>query len=326
MPPHSEVMSGQPLQQGRTRAPAYLRRALCGLMAGMCLACVAGCVSLKHYAADRVGDALAASGSGFSSDDDPELIRAAAPFSLKLMESVLEERPRHTGLLTAAAGSFTQYAYAFVQQDADELEQHDVAGAFALRARARALYLRARDYGLRALETHHPGFAGELTVAAPTPFSLQRGDATAIYWTAVAWAASISLAKDSPDAIAELPRVDRLVRSLEALDPEYDRGSLDTFLISYEMGRPGVRPPVAEAREHFERALRLTGGQRAGPYVAFAENVCVASQDRRQFLATLQQALAIDPSVRREWRLENLIMQRRARWLIGQADQLFLEQ
>ena len=42
----------------------------------------------------------------------------AVPFSLKLIESLLAESPRHHGLLFAAWSDFTQYAYAFVNQDA----------------------------------------------------------------------------------------------------------------------------------------------------------------------------------------------------------------
>jgi len=53
--------------------------------------------------------------------------------------------------------------------------------------------------------------------------------------------------------------------------------------------------------------------------------VCVAAQDRREFVAALERALAIDPAARPEWRLENRVLQRRARWLLTQADQLFLE-
>ena len=292
------------------------------------MACVwfGGCASLHHYAANRMSDALAGSGSSYASDDDPDLIRAAAPFSLKLIESLLQETPQHTQLLTAAAGGFTQYAYAFVQQDADELEARDVAAAFALRSRASGLYLRARDYGLRALESRHPHFRSALSAAPQQALaSLAPADTPALYWTAVAWAASISLGKDSSSALAELPRVELLVIRLQQLDADYDHGALDTFLISYTMGRPGVRDPGAAAREHFERAVRLSGGQRAGPYVALAENLSVRRQDRAEFLATLHAALAIDPLARPQWRLENHIMQRRARWLLTQADQLFIE-
>jgi hypothetical protein len=287
---------------------------------------LSGCTSLHHYAIDRVGDALASSGSGFSGDDDPELIRAAAPFSLKVMESVLQESPRHAGLLTASAAGFTQYAYAFVQQDADELEMRDLAAAVAMRQRAHGLYTRARDYGLRALETRHAHFREQLRHTPELAVrELGSGEAAALYWTAAAWAASISLDKDSPDALAELPLVEVLLKRLASLDADYDHGALDSLLMSYENGRPGARDPETAVRRHFERAVRLSGGQKAAPYVAFAETACVRAQDRGEFVASLQHALAIDPAGHPEWKLENRVMQRRARWLLTQTDQLFLE-
>ena len=117
-----------------------VRRLSCG-WAALCLLLLAwfagsGC-SIHRYVLNKTSDAVAQSGTAFSSDDDPELVKAAAPFSLKLMESFLAENPRHPGLLTATASGFTQYAYAFVQQDADEVEPRDLAAAEALRSRAR---------------------------------------------------------------------------------------------------------------------------------------------------------------------------------------------
>src|SRR5215510_5671697 len=88
----------------------------------------AGC-SIKRMAVNKVGDAVAGGGATYASDDDPELIKAAAPFSLKLMESLLAESPNHKGLLFATASGFTQYSYAFVQQEADEMEDKDLARA-----------------------------------------------------------------------------------------------------------------------------------------------------------------------------------------------------
>src|SRR5512141_2125806 len=110
-----------------------------------------GC-SIKRYAINQVGNALSGSGTTFASDEDPELIKAAVPFSLKLMESLLAESPQHQGLLLAAASGFTQYAYAFVQPEGEELEGKDLDAAWAVQNRARKLYLRARNYGLRGLE------------------------------------------------------------------------------------------------------------------------------------------------------------------------------
>jgi predicted anti-sigma-YlaC factor YlaD len=284
-----------------------------------------GC-SFKRLAVNKVGDALAGGGTVFSSDDDPELIRAAVPFSLKLMESLLAESPRHEGLLFATASGFTEYTYAFVQQDADEMEDKDIAAATEIRNRARRLYLRARNYGLRGLEVRHPGFEAELrSGAARAVVRTSKKDVPLLYWTAASWAAAISVSKNDPDLIADLPQVEAVIDRALVLDPDFDHGAIHSFLITYELSRQGASgDPVERSRAHFERALQLSGGQLAGPLVAYAEAVCVKQQDAKQFETLLNQAIAINPDARPEWRLVNLVMQRRAKWLLSRADQLFL--
>jgi hypothetical protein len=113
-------------------------------------------------------------------------------------------------------------------------------------------------------------------------------------------------------------------RSL-VLDESFSQGAIHAFLITYEMGRQGVGgDPAARARQHFDRAVELTQGQQAGPFVALAEAVCVQKQDQKEFESLLNRALAIKVDERPEWRLANLIMQRRAKWLLGRTDELFL--
>jgi predicted anti-sigma-YlaC factor YlaD len=284
-----------------------------------------GC-SIKRMAANKLGDALAGGGTTFASDNDPELVKAAVPFSLKLMESLLAENQRHEGLLLAACSGFTEYSYAFVQEDADEMEDKDFSAAEEMRGRARRLYLRARNYGLRGLEVRHKAFEKALRADAKKAASLTTvKDVPLLYWTALSWAGAVSLSKDNPDLIAEMPMVEAMMERALALDEAFDYGAIHTYFITYEMSRPGgTGDPVARARQHFERALALSGGQQAGPMVSFAEAVCVQKQDLKQFESLLRQALAINPDAKPEWRLANLVMQRRARWLLSRTDQLFL--
>src|SRR5262245_28741476 len=115
----------------RRRADAVAALAMVAMTA------VLGACSPKRFAVNRLGSALANPGTAYAADDDPELIAAAAPFSLKLIESLLESSPKHEGLLLAAASSFTQYSYAFVHQQADFVEDSNLARASTLRLRAR---------------------------------------------------------------------------------------------------------------------------------------------------------------------------------------------
>ena len=285
-----------------------------------------GC-SVRRYAMNQLGDVVAQSGGGtFASDDDPDLVKAAAPFSLKLTESLLAENPDDVGLLQAAASGFTQYAYAFVQEDGDELMATDLAAAQALQARARRLYLRARDYGLRGLEVRHPGFGAALGGdPAKAAAQTDRADVPLLYWTAASWSAAIALGKDDPALIGDLPKVEAMIDRAVALDESWDHGALHTFLISYEMARPGAPDAAARAQREFERAVAESGGRLAAPYVAYAEAVPVQRQQAAEFRRVLAEALAINPDADPPDRLANLVAQRRARWLLSQVDDLFLK-
>jgi predicted anti-sigma-YlaC factor YlaD len=294
----------------------------------LALAILATGCSVKRFTVNQLGTALAGTGGAFAADNDPELIREAVPFSLKLMESLLAESPNHRGLLLASCRAFTQYSFAFVQQDADELEATDLARSRELKLRARNLYLRARDYGLRGLETRYRHFTRDLRrdPVGTAQRVRRKDDVPLLYWTAASWGAAIALSKNSPDLVADLNLVEALIDRAAALDPDYDAGAIHGFLINYELARPGASRGADErAKQHFDRAVALTGGQSAGPFVTYAEAVMVARQNRAEFEALLHKALAVDVNARPEWRLQNLVLQRRARWLLSRKDELFAE-
>jgi predicted anti-sigma-YlaC factor YlaD len=284
-----------------------------------------GC-SVERLATDRLADSLAGSGATYASDDDPQLIEDALPFSLKLMESVLAETPEHRELLAATAAAFTQYAYAFVQQDGDALALTDTDAAWESWNRARKLYLRARDYGLRGLEVAQPGFgAGLRANPAKGVAPMEEKDVDLLYWTAVSWAAAIALGKDDPALVADLPRVSALIDRALAVDEDWDRGAIHAFLVTYTMARqdaPENRESVA--RGHLDRAVALTTGRSAGPYLSWAEAFCIPREERACFDEAIASALAVDPDAEPALRLANTVAQRRAAWLKANVDRWIL--
>jgi predicted anti-sigma-YlaC factor YlaD len=290
------------------------------------IACgLSGC-AVKKLAINSLGNALSSGVSTYATDDDPELIRDATPFGLKTIESLLQESPRHRGLLYAACSGFTQYAYAFVEQEADFVEAKDFARSAELRKRARKLYRRALEYGFRGLEVDLPSFRESLrTDSAAALAKTRKRDVPLLYWTGSALGAAIAISKDDADLTAQQPQMEALMRRALLLDETYDNGSIHDFFISYEGGRATVGGSLEKAREHFARSTELSKGSRAWPFVNFAEVVSVATQNRKEFSTLLEKALAIDPDKVPEVRLTNLIAQQRARWLLGRADELFVE-
>jgi predicted anti-sigma-YlaC factor YlaD len=300
---------------------------ICQLAAIALVAAVAGGCSIKKMAVNKMGDALAGTGTTFEADDDPDLIGDALPFALKLMESLLAESPRHAGLLLATASGFTEYSYTFVGQRAERAFTENVAESKVLRARARRLYLRAHGYGMRALEVRYPGFGAALEKDPVTALArVRKRDVALLYWTAAAHGLAISASKDDPELIAQLPMVEAFIRRAMALDESWNEGSLPEFLINIEASRSGVKASEVQAhiQGYYDQALRLSGGRRASLFVSYAENASIPTQNRAQFQEMLERALNIDPDQRPEMRLATLIAQRRARWMLGRADDLFL--
>lgn len=296
-----------------------MRRAIA--LIGLALAS-AGCI--RAYATGAVADALSGSGGVYATDDDPELIEGAVPFGLKTMEAVLVQQPEHRGLLTALASGFVQYGVAFVSMPADLVAVNDLARGQEMKLRARRLFLRGRDYGLRGLEVEHEHLREALRTDAARALAVTEvEDVPLLYWTAAAWGSAVAADKTDTQMIADLPIVQALADRAMALDPSWNRGALHELFITLETVRPGGTH--RKAREHFQRALELSGGTRAGPFVSLAEDVSVQEQNLAEFRQLLERALAIDVQAHPEDRLANVIMQRRARWLLARVADLFLD-
>ena len=282
---------------------------------------------MRKWAAGKLGDALASGGTTYASDDDPELVGDALPFALKTIEGLLDATPKHEGLLLSAASGFTQYAYVYLATEADYVEETDLTRATHLRERAMGLYRRALEYGMRGLEIDHPDIRRGLGDDARAALAgMGKADVPMLYWTSAAWSLVISLDKTNATLAVDLPLAESLMHRALTLDPGYGDGVIHDYYISYEGGRAGAAGGSLErAREELAKSLELAKGRRAAPYLAFAESVSVGNQDRKEFTELLDAALAIKPDVAPEYRLANIVAQRRARWLLSRIDDLFVE-
>jgi len=289
-------------------------------------ACFLLACSPRSYVVSRMADAASSGGDVFARDDDPELVRDAVPFALKAMESLLASSPEHKGLLAALCKGFTQYSVAFVREDAEEAEDPVVRRAGV--ERARRLFLRAKEYGMRGLSVGREGFpSGLFANPSAAAARIDAEDVPLLYWTGAAWSLAVSTSPDDPSLLADLPRIEALMRRALALDERYDAGAIHEFFVAFEGGRPeAMGGSIERARHHMERAMALSMGKKISPLVTFAETVSVRTQDRKGFLDLLDRALAFDArSAAPEYRMGNLVSQRRARWLKGRVDELFLD-
>ena len=289
----------------------------------MSAALLGSACSVKKFAVRQVGSAISSGTSVYETDPDVELVGGALPFSLKLVESLLDAAPRHRGLLVTAAKGFALYSLAYVDTPGEILVEEDFARGQALRERAKKLYLRSLGFSMRALESAYPGISGEFKTGPRQAASrVKRKDVDLLYWAGAALGLSISTDPTDPRMVVRLGEVDALLNRAIALEESWDRGSLHEFRLRLETARPGGGD--SEVMEgSFRRALELSAGERAGLYVAYAEAAAIPAQDRALFNEMLEKALAVDPDEFEQYRLLNHLAHRRARWLQSRVDDLF---
>jgi hypothetical protein len=267
-----------------------------------------------------IADELAKQSPG--TESDLQLAREAAAFYLKLSESILRQDPGHQRLAESVSAGFTQYAYAFVAVDAERIEATDAKAAEHLRQRAAHLYRRAHQHARSALEQQKPGFIRALASPHAKDWpTLNRDQVGLAYWAAASWGGWISMSKDDPEIVADLPLAIRLAELAWAVDADWGDGALSGLLGSFEAGRAGGSQQRALA--YFDQSIAQAKGRSAGVYMGKAEGYAQAAGNRTLFEQLLRQALAVKNEVSSPDALQNEVMRRRAGWLLKKADDLF---
>jgi predicted anti-sigma-YlaC factor YlaD len=174
---------------------------------------------------------------------------------------------------------------------------------------------------MAALELAHPGFRKSLEQTRPDDWPhLQDKDIGLAYWAAASWGGFISLSKDSPDTVADLPLAVRLAQLAYTKDPHYGNGSLASLLGSFETARAGGS--LAQALVYFDRAIALGANTNASALVAKAEGLSLPHGNRLEFETLLRQAVAVSIA---HPNMQNVMMRERAQWLLRNIDDLFNE-
>ena len=274
-----------------------------------------GC-SVQNQLLRNAGDLLSKEMS--SSEEDLELLMHASAYHLKVSETLLQEIPDHVKLSESVTRGFTQYAFVFLMDEADRKESESIQIASQLRVRAAKMLMRAKSHGLNTLRLKYQSLDVSLqnpSISQTAPIS--PNDVGLAYWTMTSWAGAISLSKDSPDIVADLPQVLKLAQMAWQANPKFDHGALASMMGTLELARPGGK--TANAEKYFDLGIEWRKDQIA-PLVSKAENWAVATQDQDTFKKLLNQAIE---NAKDKTDLTNTVMVRRARWLLTETDNLF---
>lgn len=273
---------------------------------------IGGCASLVSSLSATVTTNLAQNLSqAFLNSDDLPTVETGGPAYLLMVDSLLIDAPNNESLLLSATQLYTSYTMAFVKNS----------------ERAKRLTDKGYQYALRALCNHHPAACqikdmpyGEfLTVVS----GMQLTDVPVLYAFGAAWAAQLQAHREDFNAIAQIPRIESIMNRVVALDETHEAGAAHLYLGVFATLIPpalGGRPEAG--RQHFERALALSGGKNLMGYVLYARHYARMLFDRELHDRLLGHVMASDPRID-GFVLSNMAAQSEARELLASADEYF---
>ena len=246
-------------------------------------------------------------------ETDLELARASIPANLKMIEALLLADPGNAAYRLQAAMGFHGYALGFV-----EAEDRD---------RAIGLYRRGLDHALVALD--RAGISQATLEADPAALeqalaALDARAVPALFWTGSAWGKWIELQLDDPARLAELPRVEALMRRALALDETYYHGGAHLFFGAYYGGRaPMFGGDFVRAARHFDRAAVLSRNRLLLGEVYRARYLLRQMGEREAFHAALKRVLDAPQGDDADLNLANALARKQAEALLAREEELF---
>jgi len=247
------------------------------------------------------------------SETDPELARMAMVSNLKLLEGMLELQPTDREMLITAVQGFAGYALMFLEDEHSD--------------RAKVIYKRAVQYGLRALALRDERFSDNninYREFKSLINKLKRKDIPAAYWTASAWFGYINLERSSPEALAGIPRAKDLMQWVMERESHFYYSAPLWFFGTYYSSMPPMLGGNSEkAKDFFEQALKEDGNRFLLGKVYYAQYYAVQTLNRSLFKEVLEEVINGSTDEPKELILLNIIAQRKALKLLERIGDFF---
>lgn len=282
------------------------------LMPWIAVLLVLGCAASKKMTVGSTAMLLEEVAKSSYRQSDLRVVRDGMPAYLMLIDGMVSAWPTNDRLLAAAAQSYSAYASAFAEDQDREY--------------ARDLYRKARDYALKALEVRGFKKPAESSFEEFEKRLSKRAakDVDYLFWAAASWGNWISLSQGSMVAMAQLPKVEMMMKKVMALDEAFYHGGPHLFMGIWYASRPAIAGgDLNLAREHFLKARELGQGRFLMTDVYYAWHYARRALNRELYLSILQNVLETPVDRDVDLTLINTVAQKKARELLDQIDDYF---
>lgn len=211
--------------------------------------------------------------STMNMETDTALAKNALPSSIKLLEGLAVSFPKDTDIKIWLCEALCGYSLGFVEDDN--------------RDRASSLYLRAKEYAIESvvLKTGFKrNFLFDLPKLEKWINTIDKRKLPYLFWLGQSWGSWISINLDKPDAMADLPKVQWIMKKVIDIDESYYHGGSHIFMGSVLASVPlMLGGNLSKSKEHFDKFFRITDRKYLLGHYFFMKTYCVKSQNKELF-------------------------------------------
>ena len=147
-------------------------------------------------------------------------------------------------------------------------------------------------------------------------------DVPYLFWAATSWGGWVKLNLDSMEALAELPKVELIMKKVLELDEGFYYGGPHLFMGMWFASRPRMAGgDLKKAQQHFRTALEIGQGKFLMTYVYYANYYARRALDRGLFISTLRTVLDTPADISPQLTLLNAVAKKRAADLLGRQEE-----
>jgi len=219
-----------------------------------------------------------------------------------------------------------EYAYGILMEKGDRLIDDDYSKGMRYYKKANELFLEAKQSSLTILLERYPNFNQWIKKDLNINFNTR--DTHDLYWLAASMAGAIQSSRGSnPYELINIPTIGKLLETAIFLDSNWGSGALYSAMMSYSAIRPDLSGKAMKdtVDYYFKKALQLSDSLDASVYVSYAELIHKPRQERNDFEDKLKYAINMDLNKNKIIKLNNLISINRAKWLMSNTEDYFLE-
>jgi len=264
---------------------------LCRIFLSIILAISLSSCSTRIFIVNEISNISEIGAVAFEQDDDLDMVEKGIPGNIKILEVILENDPDNYKILILLSRLYAAYSFGFFE---GKLESSLIGKSYSLlseqnliRESVTRYYSRGAEYALKAIEFCHPGAVEKLKIPESADSLLKtmsKEDVRALFWYGFNLSSLINNNRDSVILLSKAYLIEKIMKRIIELDPEYFFGGPHVILLSYYSSLPPYSDEKLDlSLFHYKKLKERSDGPFLLADLYFARYYLLRKQEKEKF-------------------------------------------